>query len=135
MQVPTALLTVSASYHSPDPLARRPRHQGTGSRERDAMADDTLAANRTRRPAARVLRALGVGLLWGPQGLAAALRAESGRWPLWVPVFVGFGVAGYFTLATEPPPWVGAAAVAALCPPVWLARRRPALLAAMLALL
>jgi competence protein ComEC len=37
---------------------------------------------------------------------------ERDRWILWVPVFIGAGVAGYFGLAYEPPIWLGAAALA-----------------------
>lgn len=31
---------------------------------------------------------------------------ERERWFLWVPVFIGGGIAGYFSLATEPPLWL-----------------------------
>src|SRR4030095_2584389 len=30
------------------------------------------------------------------------------RWGLWVPVFIGAGIAVYFGLASEPPIWLGA---------------------------
>jgi competence protein ComEC len=34
---------------------------------------------------------------------------ERDRWVLWLPVGVGAGVAGYFSLTVEPPPWLGVA--------------------------
>ena len=39
--------------------------------------------------------------------LLARVNAEQDRWPLWIPVFFGFGVAIYFSLPQEPPTWVG----------------------------
>ncbi|MBZ0325395.1 MAG: hypothetical protein K8F57_04290, partial [Alphaproteobacteria bacterium] len=48
-------------------------------------------------------------------------------WPLWLPVFLGAGIAVYFGLSVEPPGWVGAvlfAAALAACIP--LRRRFPA---------
>ena len=36
-----------------------------------------------------------------------ALAAERQRWPLWLPVCFGLGIAGYFSAATEPPLWAG----------------------------
>ena len=39
--------------------------------------------------------------------LADTLHAERERWPLWVPVGLGTGVALYFALPGEPPPWSG----------------------------
>ncbi len=38
--------------------------------------------------------------------------AERERWFLWTPVLVGIGIALYFSLSAEPPPWLGAAALA-----------------------
>ena len=46
--------------------------------------------------------------------LLATLFAERDRWPLWIPVAMGIGIAGYFALPVEPAPWIGVAAVAAL---------------------
>ncbi|HEV8678372.1 MAG TPA: ComEC/Rec2 family competence protein [Stellaceae bacterium] len=43
--------------------------------------------------------------------LAAALAAEGDRRILWPPVFFGTGIAVYFTLTSEPPPWIGGAAL------------------------
>jgi competence protein ComEC len=37
---------------------------------------------------------------------------ERERWVLWIPVFIGAGVAVYFGLASEPPGWFGAAGLA-----------------------
>lgn len=66
----------------------------------------------------------------GPLGvlagwLGATLAAERGRWGLWLPVVVGFGVALYFALPVEPPGWAGAAALAAALTLAVAARRRP----------
>lgn len=41
-----------------------------------------------------------------PGRTLAVLAAERGRWALWLPFFVGTGVAGYFRLPLEPPIWV-----------------------------
>ncbi|MFO1153626.1 MAG: ComEC/Rec2 family competence protein [Rhodospirillales bacterium] len=38
--------------------------------------------------------------------------AERERWFLWTPVLVGIGIAFYFALAAEPPPWTGGVATA-----------------------
>src|SRR5512143_3497577 len=43
----------------------------------------------------------------------ACFAAERERWPLWMPVMVGLGIAGYFGLAEEPPFWLGATVLAA----------------------
>ena len=37
----------------------------------------------------------------------AQVQAERESWPLWIPVFLGTGVALYFGLGAEPPTWVG----------------------------
>lgn len=37
------------------------------------------------------------------------LLLERERWPLWLPVFLGLGIAVYFGLGAEPPGWLGAA--------------------------
>ena len=42
----------------------------------------------------------------------AQLAAERDRFPVWLPVFMGAGVLAYFSLRTEPPPWLGAALLA-----------------------
>jgi hypothetical protein len=36
----------------------------------------------------------------------AWFAAERERWPLWMPVMVGLGIAAYFGLSEEPPPWL-----------------------------
>jgi competence protein ComEC len=54
-------------------------------------------------------RLLVTALAW----LARSATEERERWVLWVPVFIGIGIAAYFGLATEPPPWVGAAGLGA----------------------
>ncbi|HUZ63385.1 MAG TPA: ComEC/Rec2 family competence protein [Acetobacteraceae bacterium] len=53
----------------------------------------------------------------------AWLDAEQGRFTLWLPVFMGAGVVGYFDLPIEPAAWIGPAAVAAVLA-AWLASRR-----------
>src|SRR5262245_22053872 len=40
--------------------------------------------------------------------LVANLVAERERWLLWLPVGLGAGIATYFALPLEPPPWLGA---------------------------
>jgi competence protein ComEC len=42
------------------------------------------------------------------KGVAATFLAERERWPLWLPVGFGTGIALYFALAMEPPPWLAA---------------------------
>lgn len=58
--------------------------------------------------------------------LAARLAAEGERRLLWLPVFFGAGIALYFTLTFEPPPWLGPAATAAAGVLAVALRRRPA---------
>lgn len=45
--------------------------------------------------------------------LSDMLNAERDRWPLWIPVLIGVGIAGYFSLKIEPDLWVGGAWVLA----------------------
>jgi competence protein ComEC len=66
--------------------------------------------------------------------LREALLAERDRWPLWLPVFFGAGIAGYFCATAEPAPWVGALAMAVLLVGLVAARRSGALAAVILAL-
>ena len=47
-------------------------------------------------------------------GIAALVEAQRQRLALWIPVFYGFGVAGYFALRSEPRPWMLAALAAFL---------------------
>lgn len=61
--------------------------------------------------------------------LAAALSAERGRHLLWFPVGVGLGVAGYFALPADPPPFVAWGVAIASAAAIYVARARPALLA------
>ena len=63
------------------------------------------------------------------------LLAERDRWPLWLPVLLGVGVAGYFASAAEPPAWLGAAALLILLSGVVALRRLVALRLAALVLL
>ena len=50
------------------------------------------------------------------------------RWLLWLPVGLGLGVAVYFSLPVEPPPWLGAALAGAAGIASVALRRRPGLL-------
>lgn len=43
--------------------------------------------------------------------ISAVLADERDRLVLWLPVFLGLGIAVYFALGAEPPLWIGAAAV------------------------
>jgi competence protein ComEC len=61
------------------------------------------------------------------------LAIDPERWVLWLPVGLAVGIALYFALPCEPPPWLGGALLLGLAPPLWLGRRRgwaPVLLAA-----
>jgi competence protein ComEC len=59
----------------------------------EAEAPAEIAAHPPRRPVAA----------W----LGAGLAGDRDRWPLWLPVAAGLGVAGYFGLSREPEPWAG----------------------------
>ena len=67
--------------------------------------------------------------------LAQAFLAERERWPLWLPVLLGFGVALYFALPVEPPWFVGPAMAGVFIGAAWLFRRRGYVLLVILALL
>ena len=43
--------------------------------------------------------------------LGIQLAAERERWPLWLPVLMGAGIGLYFSLKSEPPVWIGPAAL------------------------
>ncbi|MHA1568334.1 MAG: ComEC/Rec2 family competence protein, partial [Alphaproteobacteria bacterium] len=59
--------------------------------------------------------------------LVDLLAEERTVWPLWLPVFLGVGIAVYFGLPVEPPRWLGGAFVAAgLAGCVIFRRWRPA---------
>ena len=75
----------------------------------------------------RRARPASVGMEW-------LLTAERGRFALWLPVFLGVGVALYFAALSEPPPWAGAAVAGPALAGCALAARLP-LLRAGLALL
>ena len=60
--------------------------------------------------------------------LADLLAAERHRRVLWLPVAVGTGVALYFALPVELPPWTGAGVLISLIGLCFLARRRPVVL-------
>ena len=69
-----------------------------------------------------------------PQGAAAfdrplrLLLAERARWGLWAPVAIGLGIAVYFALASEPPPWLGVAILGFAALFALAGRRQPAAL-------
>lgn len=63
-----------------------------------------------------------------------SLLAERDRWPLWLPVFLGLGIACYFAASTEPPLWLGLAGLTVTAAAAVAARRRPVLLAVLLPL-
>ncbi len=66
--------------------------------------------------------------------LGGVLERERERWVLWLPVCLGSGVAVYFALASEPPLWLGTAALAASVALGLACRQRPVALVAFLAL-
>jgi competence protein ComEC len=61
-----------------------------------------------------------MSLLSRPVGL---FLAERDRWVLWLPVLFGFGIAVYFSLAMEPPLWLGPAGVAAVLAAAFFVRK------------
>jgi len=67
--------------------------------------------------------------------LRDCLLAERARWPLWVPVLLGLGVAAYFWSPLEPPPWIGLGAASVLALLAWLCRRIQGFCLALLILL
>ncbi|KIL98391.1 DNA internalization-related competence protein ComEC/Rec2 [Paramagnetospirillum magnetotacticum MS-1] len=54
--------------------------------------------------------------------MAESVLAERGRWPLWLPVFLGVGIALYFALPAEPSVFWAAGFVLAAGAGLWLAR-------------
>ena len=56
--------------------------------------------------------------------LWSVMVRERDRWVLWSAVGFGFGIAVYFTLPFEPPPWCGPVLAAAVLTPVLWPRRR-----------
>lgn len=67
--------------------------------------------------------------------VVAAVMAERERWPLWLPVFLGLGIALYFAAPTEPPLWLGGTALAGTLALAWAVRKRPERLMLLLPLL
>lgn len=57
--------------------------------------------------------------------LASELEAERERWPLWLAVGLGLGVAFYFALPIEPPTWAGALLLILGCGSLLLLKSRP----------
>ncbi|MGY8990843.1 MAG: DUF4131 domain-containing protein [Rhodospirillales bacterium] len=66
--------------------------------------------------------------------LKRILGQEIDRWPLWLPVMMMFGVAGYFGLNEEPPLWLGLSLVLAIGFGTYLLRHRTLWLISLLAL-
>jgi competence protein ComEC len=62
------------------------------------------------------------------------LAAERGRFALWLPVFIGVGIIGYFSLRSEPPLWLGAAIAVPAMPAAMLTRPWPVARAAVISL-
>lgn len=56
---------------------------------------------------------------------AETLLAERERWPLWIPVGLGAGIACYFALPVEPALWLGLVCAGLALAAVLLARGRP----------
>jgi competence protein ComEC len=67
--------------------------------------------------------------------LRAIVLAERGRWPLFLPVFLGAGIGLYFGLGTEPPGWLGGVGVGVAALACVGLRRAGGWLAAAIALL
>lgn len=66
--------------------------------------------------------------------MADTLLVERERWPLWLPVALGSGIALYFSLSVEPPFWLGwAAVVCCMAASLWGCRRAVILLPAIFA--
>ncbi len=63
----------------------------------------------------------------------AAFRGDAERWPLWLPVGMGVGIAAYFALADEPMPWLGTALLLCLAGAGLFLRRQPVALAGIVA--
>ncbi len=80
------------------------------------MALSTTAPQTERLSLAALLRAIGI---W----LVEQTVAERERWPLWLPVGFGLGIATYFSLRLEPSPLVGLVGLL-LGVSLWLAARR-----------
>ena len=57
--------------------------------------------------------------------VAVLLSAERERWPLWLPVGAGLGIALYFLIPFEPPLWLGPLAASGALVGGILAWRRP----------
>jgi len=66
--------------------------------------------------------------------LVTVLEAERPRWPLWLPVALGLGIAAYLALPQEPPRWAGAGALGAVLLLLLVARRAAWITALLLAL-
>ncbi|HLO78076.1 MAG TPA: ComEC/Rec2 family competence protein, partial [Magnetospirillum sp.] len=66
----------------------------------------------------------------GGAGIVAGVMAERDRWLLWLPVFLGLGIALYFAAPSEPSPWWGAVALAGTLAACWGVRKSAAWLVA-----
>jgi competence protein ComEC len=72
------------------------------------------------RPRARD-QLFGTALAW----LARNAAEERDRWTLWIPVFIGAGIAAYFGLGAEPPAWSGMLGLAVAVAARIALQRRP----------
>ena len=59
--------------------------------------------------------------------IGESFRNERGRWALWAPVFLGFGIGIYFSLPDEPWPWLGLIGVGVMGVLLYLLRPKPAM--------
>nr|WP_304650010.1 ComEC/Rec2 family competence protein [Telmatospirillum sp. J64-1] len=68
---------------------------------------------------------LGWKIVQTKESFLSVFYDERERWCLWLPVFLGGGVAFYFSLPVEPPVWLGLLLVLSLCILLYMTRRRP----------
>ena len=62
------------------------------------------------------------GYVGADAAINSALLTEQDRWPLWIPVLFGIGVAIYFTLPIEPPYWLGLLSIIVAASCLWVHR-------------
>ena len=87
-----------------------------------------IAAQGRRRPAlGELARAIRRGAEEALSWLREAYTADNDRLFLWIPVFLGVGIAAYFALDFEPPLWLALAPLPFAAFAVWKTRHRSAL--------
>lgn len=89
-------------------------------------------------PAGNSRSGISISGIWGVkpllvQAAIACFAGERTRWALWIPVFLGIGIALYFALNAEPALWVGPAAFAVAVGAAIGFRRRAVILLVVLA--